>query len=180
MKLELQILVTLFAALSAVAASSGRSSSSSRLFGITSSQSSCGSTQRSILDIRGGAVHESSTIGDLESKIQSAALQNKLTIIDFTATWCGPCKMIAPVFKELSEEYGSRAQFIKVDVDDNPEAAQKYGVTAMPTFLFIKGGEVVDRLMVRDTSCMILCHTHFSYFAPLLTAHNLYLIYSFL
>ena len=154
MKLELQILVTLFAALSAVAASSGRSSSSSRLFGITSSQSSCGSTQRSILNIRGGAVHESSTIGDLESKIQSAALQNKLTIIDFTATWCGPCKMIAPVFKELSEEYGSRAQFIKVDVDDNPEAAQKYGVTAMPTFLFIKGGEVVDRLMVRDTSDM--------------------------
>jgi thioredoxin 1 len=154
MKLELQILVTLFAALSAVAACSGRSSSSSRLFGITRS-SSCGSTtQRSILDIRGGAVHESSTIGDLESKIQSAALQNKLTIIDFTATWCGPCKMIAPVFKELSEEYGSRAQFIKVDVDDNPEAAQKYGVTAMPTFLFIKGGEVVDRLMVRDTSDM--------------------------
>ena len=150
MKLELQILVTLFAALSAMAASSGRSSSSSRLFGST--RSSCGSTtQRSILDIRGGAVHESSTIGDLESKIQSAALQNKLTIIDFTATWCGPCKMIAPVFKELSEEYGSRAQFIKVDVDDNPEAAQKYGVTAMPTFLFIKGGEVVDRLMGANT-----------------------------
>lgn len=55
--------------------------------------------------------------------------------------------MIAPIFKELSEELGSRAQFIKVDVDDNPEAAQKYGVSAMPTFLFIKGGEVVDRLM---------------------------------
>lgn len=155
MKIELQILVTLFAALSAMAASSGRSSSSSRLFGITRSQSlSCGSTERSILDIRGGAVHESSTMGDLDSKIQSAALQNKLTIIDFTATWCGPCKMIAPVFKELSEEYGSRAQFIKVDVDDNPEAAQKYGVTAMPTFLFIKGGEVVDRLMVRHVSCI--------------------------
>ena len=55
--------------------------------------------------------------------------------------------MIAPIFKELSEELGSRANFIKVDVDDNPEAAQKYGVSAMPTFLFIKGGEEVDRLM---------------------------------
>lgn len=55
--------------------------------------------------------------------------------------------MIAPIFKDLSEEHGSRAQFIKVDVDDNPEAAQKYGVSAMPTFVFIKGGEVVDRLM---------------------------------
>lgn len=100
-----------------------------------------------ILAIRGGAVHESQTLGDLDSRIQSAALQDKLTVIDFTATWCGPCKMIAPIFKELSEEMGSRAQFIKVDVDDNPEAAQKYGVSAMPTFLFIKGGEVVDTLM---------------------------------
>ena len=60
---------------------------------------------------------------------------------------CGPCKQIAPIYKELSNEFGSRASFIKVDVDDNPEAAQKYGVSAMPTFLFIKGGEVVDRLM---------------------------------
>ena len=60
---------------------------------------------------------------------------------------CGPCKQIAPIYKELSNEFGSRANFIKVDVDDNPEAAQKYGVSAMPTFLFIKGGEVVDRLM---------------------------------
>jgi thioredoxin 1 len=59
--------------------------------------------------------------------------------------------MIAPFFKELSEEMGTRAQFIKVDVDDNPEAAQKYGVSAMPTFLFIKGGEVVDRLMGANT-----------------------------
>jgi thioredoxin 1 len=71
-------------------------------------------------------------------------------LIDFFSNyyrWCGPCKMIAPIFKDLSEEHGSRAQFIKVDVDDNPEAAQKYGVSAMPTFVFIKGGEVVDRLM---------------------------------
>ena len=98
-----------------------------------------------ILSIRGGAVHESATLADLDSRIQSAALQNKLTILDFTASWCGPCKAIAPIFKELSEEFD--AQFIKVDVDENPEAAQKFGVSAMPTFVFIKGGEVVDRLM---------------------------------
>ena len=55
--------------------------------------------------------------------------------------------MIAPIYKDLSDEFGSSANFIKVDVDDNPEAAQKYGVYAMPTFLFIKGGEVVDRFM---------------------------------
>mmetsp|Transcript_28523 Transcript_28523/g.40746 ORF Transcript_28523/g.40746 Transcript_28523/m.40746 type:complete len:154 (-) Transcript_28523:171-632(-) len=137
MKLELTSIVALIAALSCVMASS-----SPRPFGITRT-----TTSNNILSIRGGAVHESSTLGDLDSKIQNAALQNKLTIIDFTAQWCGPCKAIAPVYKELSEEFGSSAQFIKVDVDDNPEAAQKFGVSAMPTFVFIKGGEVVDRLM---------------------------------
>ncbi|KAL7494987.1 hypothetical protein ACHAWT_003576 [Skeletonema menzelii] len=138
MKLELSSLVALLAALSCVMAGS-----SPRPFGITRSHNTL--TTSSILSIRGGAVHESSTLADLDSKIQSAALQNKLTIIDFTATWCGPCKAIAPIYKELSEEFD--AQFIKVDVDDNPEAAQKFGVSAMPTFVFIKGGEVVDRLM---------------------------------
>mmetsp|Transcript_8027 Transcript_8027/g.17040 ORF Transcript_8027/g.17040 Transcript_8027/m.17040 type:complete len:166 (+) Transcript_8027:70-567(+) len=118
-------------------------------FGVTQTPSHQNESIRMdiILSLRGGEVHESSTLSDLESKIQNAALTDQLTIIDFTATWCGPCKMIAPVFKELSDDYGSRAQFIKVDVDDNAEAAQKYGVSAMPTFLFVKGGEVVDRLM---------------------------------
>jgi thioredoxin 1 len=79
--------------------------------------------------------------------------------------------MIAPIFKELSEEMGTRAQFIKVDVDDNPEAAQKYGVSAMPTFLFIKGGEVVDRLMGANTERLRevrhlheFCHSEMIYF----------------
>ncbi|KAL3817167.1 hypothetical protein ACHAXA_006167 [Cyclostephanos tholiformis] len=108
-------------------------------------------TTTGVFAIRGGAVHESQTLSDLESRIQSAALQDKLTVVDFTATWCGPCKMIAPFFKEMSEEMGTRVQFVKVDVDDNPEAAQKYGVSAMPTFLFVKGGEVVDRLMGANT-----------------------------
>lgn len=151
MKLELSSLVALFAALSSqqVIVMAG---SSPRPFGVTTRSLSSTSTPLScntpttILDIRGGAVHESPDLADLESKIQNAALQNKLTIIDFTATWCGPCKMIAPVYKELSEEFPN-AQFIKVDVDDNPAAAQKYGVSAMPTFVFIKGGEIVDRLM---------------------------------
>ena len=136
MKFTLSFLAALFATLSCAMASS-----SPRPFGVT--RSSC----NNILNIRGGAVHESATLSDLESKIQSAALQNKLTIIDFTATWCGPCQAIAPVYKQLSEDFSSQAQFIKVDVDENPEAAAKYGVSAMPTFVFVKGGEVVDRLM---------------------------------
>ena len=64
------------------------------------------------------------------------------------ATWCGPCKQISPFYKELSEsEDFANVVFLKVDVDENPETAAKYGVSAMPTFIFIKAGEVIDRLM---------------------------------
>eukprot|EP00581_Thalassiosira_minuscula_P013630 CAMPEP_0183724326 /NCGR_PEP_ID=MMETSP0737-20130205/17862_1 /TAXON_ID=385413 /ORGANISM="Thalassiosira miniscula, Strain CCMP1093" /LENGTH=162 /DNA_ID=CAMNT_0025954889 /DNA_START=62 /DNA_END=550 /DNA_ORIENTATION=- len=146
MKLDLATLIALAAASPALAI--GRPSLQTRPFGVsTSHRQQITSCTDDILSLRGGAVHESQTLSDLDSRIQSAALQDKLTVVDFTATWCGPCKMIAPIFKELSDEFGSRANFIKVDVDDNPEAAQKYGVSAMPTFLFVKGGEVVDRLM---------------------------------
>lgn len=71
-----------------------------------------------------------------------------LTIIWFFIlhSWCGPCKMIAPLYAELSEEYDN-VIFVKVDVDENPDTAAAYSVSAMPTFVFVKGGEVVDRLM---------------------------------
>jgi thioredoxin 1 len=71
-----------------------------------------------------------------------------LTIILFFIlhSWCGPCKMIAPLYAELSEEYDN-VIFVKVDVDENPDTAAAYSVSAMPTFVFVKGGEVVDRLM---------------------------------
>mmetsp|Transcript_39820 Transcript_39820/g.84874 ORF Transcript_39820/g.84874 Transcript_39820/m.84874 type:complete len:165 (+) Transcript_39820:107-601(+) len=148
MKLELAAIIALAAASPALA--SGGASLQTRPFGVTVAQNGIvgqSTCMNEVLSIRGGAVQESSTLSDLDSRIQSAALQGKLTVVDFTATWCGPCQMIAPIYKELSEEFGSKANFIKVDVDENPEAAQKYGVSAMPTFLLIKGGEVVDRLM---------------------------------
>ncbi|XP_078532848.1 thioredoxin-like [Lissotriton helveticus] len=67
----------------------------------------------------------------------------KLVIVDFTATWCGPCRMIAPLFEELSKKH-SGVIFLKVDVDESEDISQKYGITAMPTFIFIKNGEKVD------------------------------------
>lgn len=73
-------------------------------------------------------------------------VQLPLTVRSSGATWCGPCKAIAPIFHELSEAMPN-VVFLKVDVDENPETAAKYSVSAMPTFLFIKGGEIVDRLM---------------------------------
>jgi thioredoxin 1 len=71
-----------------------------------------------------------------------------LDFVHLEFSWCGPCKMIAPLFEDLSEEYSdSNVIFVKIDVDTNVESAAKYGVSAMPTFVFLKDGEVVDRLM---------------------------------
>ena len=68
------------------------------------------------------------------------------TVVDFTATWCGPCKMIAPFFEELSKTYTS-VQFIKVDVDELEDVSSAAGVSAMPSFFIYKDGSVVDKLV---------------------------------
>lgn len=66
-------------------------------------------------------------------------------VIDFWAEWCGPCRMIGPLVEELAAEYAGRVQVGKCDVGENDEIAMKYGVRNIPTILFIKNGEVVDR-----------------------------------
>ncbi|XP_029648318.1 thioredoxin isoform X1 [Octopus sinensis] len=71
--------------------------------------------------------------------------KDKLIIIDFFATWCGPCKMIAPKLKAMEEEFKS-VLFCTVDVDDASEVAEKEGIQAMPTFKFYKGGEEVEEI----------------------------------
>lgn len=71
----------------------------------------------------------------------------ELIVIDFWAEWCGPCKMIAPSVEELANEYEGKALIGKCDVDNNNEIAVNYGIRNIPTLLFIKNGEVVDRLV---------------------------------
>lgn len=66
-------------------------------------------------------------------------------MVDFWAEWCGPCKMIAPLVEELSQEYDGKAKMVKLDVDNNSATAMKYGIRNIPTLLFFKGGEVVDK-----------------------------------
>lgn len=66
--------------------------------------------------------------------------ENKTILIDFFATWCGPCKMLAPVLEEVDPEFDD-VEFVKVDVDECPELAQRYGVAVIPTLFVIKGGE---------------------------------------
>jgi thioredoxin 1 len=71
-----------------------------------------------------------------------------LTIVDFWAEWCGPCRMVAPVVEELANEYGDQGlKVTKLDVDQNPQTSARYGIRSIPTILFFKGGEVVDRVV---------------------------------
>lgn len=70
---------------------------------------------------------------------------DKPALVDFWATWCGPCLTLAPIIDELSKEYEGKAIVGKVDVDKNQEVAAKYGIRNIPTILFFKGGEIVDK-----------------------------------
>ncbi|WP_313469433.1 thioredoxin [Carnobacterium sp.] len=70
-----------------------------------------------------------------------------LTITDFWATWCGPCRMQSPVLEELDEEIGDQVKFVKMDVDENPAVPASFGIMSIPTLLIKKDGEVVDKLI---------------------------------
>ena len=70
---------------------------------------------------------------------------DKPVIIDLWAEWCGPCRMVGPIIEEMSKEYEGRAIIGKLDVDSNPETTSRYGIRNIPTILFLKNGEIVDK-----------------------------------
>lgn len=67
-------------------------------------------------------------------------------LVDFTAVWCGPCKMLEPILKELAEQWAGQVRILKVDVDQNAELAMQYNVMGVPTLMLFQGGKVIERL----------------------------------
>ncbi len=81
-----------------------------------------------------------------DANFQTTIMESdKLTVIDFWAEWCGPCRAIGPVIEELATEYAGKVNIGKVNVDVNPTLSMNFGITSIPAILFVKGGQVVDK-----------------------------------
>ncbi len=82
-----------------------------------------------------------------DNEINELLADSLPVVVDYTATWCGPCRVISPFIDQLAEEYEGRAKVFKIDLDQNKENAKKYGIRSIPAVLIFKGGEVVEHLV---------------------------------
>ena len=81
-----------------------------------------------------------------KSNFEKEVISSEIPVVlDFWATWCGPCKMLSPVLDELAAEYSDRARICKVNVDDEPELSARFGIANVPTLIFLKNGEILKK-----------------------------------
>lgn len=81
-----------------------------------------------------------------ESEFNQLLTDEKLVVADYTASWCGPCKVVAPLMDQLATEYEDRATVVKIDIDENKDNAKKYGIRSIPAVLVFRDGELVESL----------------------------------
>lgn len=80
------------------------------------------------------------------SEFEQLITENKLVVADYTATWCGPCRVVSPLIDKLATEYAESVTVVKIDIDENPDAAKKHGIRSIPAVLVFRDGEVVENL----------------------------------
>jgi thioredoxin 1 len=82
-----------------------------------------------------------------ETEFDLLLANESLLVVDCTATWCGPCKLVAPLIDRLADEYGNRAKVLKLDLDANKPVAKRFGIKSIPAVLFFKQGELLETLV---------------------------------
>jgi thioredoxin 1 len=91
---------------------------------------------------------ESTLLHVSDKSFEAEVLQSNLPVlVDFWATWCGPCKSIGPVIDELSKEYAGRVKMVKLNVDENPATPGQYSVRSIPTLILFKGGKIIEQMV---------------------------------
>lgn len=82
-----------------------------------------------------------------ETEFESLLANESFLIVDCTATWCGPCKLVAPLMDQLADEYSDRVKVFKLDLDSNKSVAKRFGIRSIPAVMFFKAGELMDTLI---------------------------------
>ncbi|KAL0539447.1 hypothetical protein IC582_023659 [Cucumis melo] len=94
-----------------------------------------------------GKVISCHTVSSWKQHLLKAEQYNKLVVVNFTASWCGPCRFMAPILEELAKKMSNNVIFLKVDIDELMSIAKEFGVSSVPSFQFLKNGKLVDKFV---------------------------------